>query len=65
MSKKFNHKHVKEIRQIQEMTQAELAEKSGVAQQMISAIETGDKLPSLPTLIKIAEALNVKVGDLI
>lgn len=46
------------------MTQAVLAEKTGVTQGAISMIENGDRNPSLEVLLKIAEALGCNIGDL-
>jgi len=46
-----------------EMTQQQLAEKTGVSRQTIIAIE-GDKYsPSLELAFRIANAFNVKIGD--
>ena len=45
----------------QDLTQKELAEKSGVRQSNISRIEKGQALPSLVTLDKIAKALRKEV----
>lgn len=40
------------------LNQAEFARKIGATQKSISRYETGDSLPTLGTLVKIAEALN-------
>ncbi len=45
----------------EEMTQKELAEKSGIRQSNISRIENGDVLPTLKTLEAIAKGLNKKL----
>ena len=45
----------------QDLTQKELAEKSGVRQSNISRIEKGQAMPSLATLDKIAKALGKEV----
>ena len=45
--------------------QTDLAEDAGVAQSAVSAYERGDTMPSLPTLIKLAAALEVPLTDLI
>ena len=45
----------------QDLTQKELAEKSGVRQSNISRIEKGQAVPSLVTLDKIAKALGKEV----
>lgn len=47
------------------ITQEKLSELIGINQQQISFIENGKALPKLETIIKIAEALNVTVNDLI
>ena len=47
------------------MTQAELAKATDVAQGFLSEIETGHKPGTPATLKKIAEALHIKIDDLI
>jgi DNA-binding XRE family transcriptional regulator len=47
------------------LTQADLAKATGVAQGFLSEIESGQKPGTPATLKKIAEALNIKVDDLI
>ena len=60
---KFN---LKEIREKSNLTQAELAEKSGVGRVTISRLETGElKETTLGTLTKLAKVLQVSVDDLI
>lgn len=60
---KFN---LKELRGKSNLTQAELAEKSGVSRVTISRLETGElKETTLGTLTKLAKALRVSVDDLI
>ena len=39
------------------MTQAQLAEITGIAQNTVASIETGERNPSVPTAKKIASAL--------
>lgn len=53
------------MREKQAVTQVALAERSGVRQSHISAIETGAMLPNLVTLFRIAAALPCKVSDLV
>ncbi len=43
------------------MTQAELAKKTGIRQSNISRIENGKCSPNLETLIKLAKGLNKKI----
>ena len=46
-----------------EMTQQELAEKAGVSRQTIIAIEAGKYSPSLEMAFRIADAFDVKIGE--
>ena len=52
-------KRVAEIRHEIGMTQEQLAEKAEISVVHLSNIELGKKLPGLPVLIRIAEALEV------
>ncbi|MET9490942.1 helix-turn-helix transcriptional regulator [Nocardia sp. NPDC006630] len=47
------------------MTQAKLAELTGISKSMVSKIEQGEKTPSIPALQKIARALDTDVRDLL
>lgn len=53
---------VESIRLIKNMSRIELAESSGMTEEMISIIEEGNELPSLAALIKIARPLGVRLG---
>lgn len=56
---------VKYFREKKKMTQEELSEKSGVSRAIISRLESGEEVvTTTETLIKIAAALNCKVGDI-
>ena len=55
---------IKTLRQNKKMTQNELAGDQ-ITRNMLSLIENGSALPSLPTIIYIAERLNVPVGMLL
>jgi putative transcriptional regulator len=46
-----------------EMTQQQLAEKVGASRQTILAIEAGKYSPSLELAFKIADAFDVKIGE--
>lgn len=46
-----------------EMTQQELAEKTGVTRQTIMAVEAGKYSPSLELAFRIADAFGVAIGD--
>lgn len=55
---------IKAARIAAKMTQAELAEKLGVAYQNIGQIESGKRNPKVDTLQKIADALGVRTSEL-
>ena len=60
---KFN---LKQIRERSNMTQAELAEKSGVSRVTISRLETGElQETTLGTLSRLADTLCVSIDDLV
>jgi putative transcriptional regulator len=46
-----------------EMTQQELAEKTGASRQTIIAIEAGKYAPSLELAFKLADAFGVPIGE--
>ena len=50
---------LKQEREKQKPSQLELAFKSNVSQNMIAYIETGKRTPTLSTLIKLCNALNI------
>lgn len=52
---------IKALRTWREMTQEELAEKSGISQGYLSALEAGRKTGDIKTLRAIAAALGVKL----
>lgn len=56
--------NIKKFRKKKGMTQSELGEKLNVSQQMIGQYENGKNSPQMSTLKKIANALEVKVADL-
>ena len=47
------------------MTQEEVAERSGVHATEISRIEAGKRDPRVSTVLRLAEAVNVKPGQLL
>lgn len=47
------------------MTQAQLATASGVHRVTISRLEIGETVPTVDTLIRLAGALGVGIGDLL
>ena len=57
-------KKIRDLRILSEMTQEELAEKSGVSRQTISALENGtERAVMSSTLISIAEALGTTIDS--
>ena len=62
MDKKEFGKKIKLARVESDLTQDRLAEKIKTKQKNISRYETGASMPSIETLIKIANVLRKKVG---
>ena len=54
---------VKEIRKNLEMSQGQLAVKSGVSVSTISEVENGTNQPSIEVALRLAKALKAPVGD--
>jgi len=52
-------------RKIHRFTQERLAEETDLANNYISNIETGRSIPSLETLVKLCEALDITPNDLL
>ncbi len=63
ITKKFG-KRLQELRKSREMTQARLAELSGLEIQTISRIESGARFPLKENIEKLASALNCEIKDL-
>lgn len=57
-------KRVKHFRRLSRLTQAQLAEKADLSVNYISEIENGTASPTLKTLLKLAQALDVEVEEL-
>lgn len=55
-------KRIKLARVEMDMTQADLAEATGILQKSISRYETGEALPTLETLERLVEALGKSFG---
>lgn len=57
---------IKQLREHERLTQSQLALIVGVSTGYISHLETGKRVnPSLPVMLRLAEALNVTVNDLL
>ena len=55
---------IKELRKARRLSQAQLSEKINIEPKHLSRIEVGRSYPSLKTLEKIANALDVEMKDL-
>ena len=53
---------VKEEREMQNMSQKELSEKTGIPQADISRLENGTRNPTLKLLKRLADGLNMELG---
>lgn len=53
------------LRQDKELTQEEVAARSGFSQQYISSLERGQRNPTIITLYELAQALGVSHVDLV
>jgi transcriptional regulator with XRE-family HTH domain len=58
-------KRLKQLRAERGITQAVLARRAGVTLSYIGRLETGRHDPQLSTLTKLANALKVRVGELV
>ncbi len=56
--------HIKELRKAKKMTQVELAAHAEISRSYLADVEAGRYNPSLETLSKLAQALNVEVSAL-
>ena len=63
-NKKLLGKRIKELRKLSGLTQEKLSEMIGIETTSLSGIESGRHFPSLPTLEKIANNLNVELKTL-
>jgi transcriptional regulator with XRE-family HTH domain len=55
---------IKNLRETVKLTQAQLAEASGLSDNFIGLVERGRAIPSVKSLSKIAEALGVSLAEL-
>jgi transcriptional regulator with XRE-family HTH domain len=54
--------HLRKIRIEQRLSQEQLSEKSGLHRTYLGGLERGERNPTLTTLNKIAQALNVDIS---
>jgi transcriptional regulator with XRE-family HTH domain len=65
LNKKLLGKRIREARLKKDLTQENLAETINVSSFYISRLESGSKSPSLETLVKISNALEVSIDYLL
>ena len=58
-------KRLREMRQLRDITQEQLAEMADISRVMVGRYETTDQLPALDTLIRIADALGASTDYLL
>jgi len=55
---------IRRVRKERALTQGQLANRTDLSRSLISRIESGSAAPSVPSLYKIANSLNIRVGAL-
>lgn len=56
---------VRAVRHERELTQEQLAEAAGLHPTFISNVERGYRVPTVPTLLRLAKGLDVEPGQLV
>jgi transcriptional regulator with XRE-family HTH domain len=57
--------NLRKLRELRGMTQAEMGARAGIGSASVSHFETGQRVPSLDSLVKLADALRVTVDALL
>jgi transcriptional regulator with XRE-family HTH domain len=57
--------NLKVLRELRNLTQAELGHRAGMGGASVSHFETGQRTPSLDSLVKLADALDVTLDTLL
>jgi transcriptional regulator with XRE-family HTH domain len=57
--------HLRELRAARGLTQTELADRAGTNTMFISKLERGVTTPTIGTLVRLAKALECRVGELV
>jgi len=57
--------NVRSLRDLRKLTQADLGARAGIAAASISHFETGQRTPSLDSIVKLADALGVSIDVLV
>lgn len=58
-------KNLTKLRELKRWSQSKLAVEAGVSQGYISALERGEKQPTIPIVKKLAAALGVSLAELL
>ena len=56
---------LRQAREIREISKSTLAERSGLSRRMIGFVENGQRNPTLDTLLRMSEALDIPLEELI
>jgi transcriptional regulator with XRE-family HTH domain len=56
---------IKKLRELKELSPGDISQRTGISEQMLESIETDATAPPLGTLIKLARALEMKMGYLL
>ena len=62
---KIISKNIKRLRELQNLTQLQLAEKGGLPRSTLATLESGESNPSVDTLVKLAASLSVSLDELV
>jgi transcriptional regulator with XRE-family HTH domain len=56
-------KRIREIRQEKELKLVDIAQKAGISKGLLSKVENGRTIPSLPVLVSIVDSLQVRMDE--
>lgn len=62
---KMNRKRIRQRRRQLDMSMQDLGDAVGVSRVMIHYIESGERTPSIDTITKIANALNIPLSEIL
>ena len=63
-NERFRH-NLRRLRELRKLTQTEVGSRAGIASASVSHFETGQRVPALETLVKLADALSVTIDALL
>ena len=58
-------RRIRELRRLESLSQRDLQERTGIPYQDISKYENGHKIPSVPSILRLAEAMYATADDLL